>query len=694
MKPFSIAMILGLAIGSQSPAESVFDIPEIKTSMTIDARDDDWKADGLAVEIMAVDSGELQQPEDFDPAFRVAWNKEALFLLVKVRDEQIAESDDSKKLFAQDSVEFFVGTERGRPDYYQVLTGTGSDERFPQLRTVEINRRKSAPDAKMVVEAAAARRPGGYVVEARLPWSNLGISPKINNEIALQICVNDVDGNGPRITAVWFPNARTSRDPSAMHRVRLAAKPTSPVGLVTNVSLDHGDTRIDLIGPAELAGKMATANVRNETVATARLRPAAGRSRVSFLVPLAETVEITDGATRKITVDGRDAQGDVGRAIASARIVAKPGVFSGEKFPDCDFQHRAAAEAVLGKCTLSSTFYDADFNEVQIAAKPGRYGAIVKVQTSNAGTFNRFVTLYRTAEKIDWEEDHIRIGSVEFPPGLGLEPAVVTEQKREIEKLLQDYLTWGFEQGTGAAITFAALHESAAGSAGMTDSTGPYAADMRWWYELKKRTNNLRTDFYVHLPAAYETSPDKKWPLILFLHGSGERGYDLALVKKTGLPHDLDSKPEFPFIVVAPQCSPSEWWSPYELNALLDRVEAKYCVDRDRVYLTGASMGGYGAWRLAAESPGRFAAVMPICGGGDPLDAHLYGKLPIWAFHGAKDETVPLRRSQEMVEAIQKAGGNVKLTVFPDAGHDSWTPAYAMPEIYDWLLQQKASANE
>jgi predicted peptidase len=99
-------------------------------------------------------------------------------------------------------------------------------------------------------------------------------------------------------------------------------------------------------------------------------------------------------------------------------------------------------------------------------------------------------------------------------------------------------------------------------------------------------------------------------------------------------------------------------------------------------------MGGFGSWTLAAESPSRFAAVVPICGGGDPADASQLKDIPIWVFHGGKDPTVPIQRSQEMVDALKKVGGNVKFTIFPEAGHDSWTQAYAMPELYDWLLQQ------
>ena len=140
----------------------------------------------------------------------------------------------------------------------------------------------------------------------------------------------------------------------------------------------------------------------------------------------------------------------------------------------------------------------------------------------------------------------------------------------------------------------------------------------------------------------------------------------------------------------SPQRGAGGWRSQVEtLNGLLDDVMAKYKVDKDRVYVTGLSMGGYGTWALAAAHPKRFAAIVPICGGGNPADAAKLKDLPIWVFHGAKDRAVPLARSEMMVKAIKKAGGNPKFTVYPEAGHDSWTESYDNPELYTWLLKQK-----
>ncbi len=202
------------------------------------------------------------------------------------------------------------------------------------------------------------------------------------------------------------------------------------------------------------------------------------------------------------------------------------------------------------------------------------------------------------------------------------------------------------------------------------------------------RTIRVTLDYLLYLPKDYDQK--SSWPLMLFLHGAGERGDNLERVKANGPPKLIAAGKEFPFIVVSPQCpARSRGWQPYELSALLDEIIEKYKVDKDRIYLTGLSMGGSGTWSLAAFSPDRFAALVPICGGGDPNTARRISHAAVWIFHGAKDPAVPLERSEKMVEALKKAGGNVKFTVYPEAGHDSWTQAYNDPELYKWLLEQK-----
>lgn len=178
---------------------------------------------------------------------------------------------------------------------------------------------------------------------------------------------------------------------------------------------------------------------------------------------------------------------------------------------------------------------------------------------------------------------------------------------------------------------------------------------------------------------------------MLFLHGAGERGDDVNRVALHGPPALIkNGELDFPGIVISPQCARDHWWTGPEellaLEALLDDIEANYRVDSKRIYLTGLSMGGFGSW--ATQSPERFAAVVPVCGGGDLLMARRLNALPIWVFHGAKDRVIGVERSEQMVDALKAKGGNPRFTVYPEVGHDSWVQAYADPELYQWLLEQ------
>jgi len=191
--------------------------------------------------------------------------------------------------------------------------------------------------------------------------------------------------------------------------------------------------------------------------------------------------------------------------------------------------------------------------------------------------------------------------------------------------------------------------------------------------------------YLLFLPRRY--AEQAAWPLILFLHGSGESGDNLELVKRYGPPKVAESNPDFPFIVLSPQNRTGDWWSPALLTALLDRIVCQYAVDRQRLYVTGLSLGGYGTWSLALAAPYRFAAIAPVSGGGDPTGVEVLAHLPVWAFHGALDDVVPVREAQSMVEALRAVGGNVTLTVYPNGGHNVWNETYDSPALYDWFLQ-------
>lgn len=204
--------------------------------------------------------------------------------------------------------------------------------------------------------------------------------------------------------------------------------------------------------------------------------------------------------------------------------------------------------------------------------------------------------------------------------------------------------------------------------------------------------NNISLDYLFYLPEDYKNDKDKKWPTILFLHGMGERGDDLELVKIHGIPKIVNSKKDFQFIAISPQCPIDFVWRDEEmliaLESLLLKIIKNFRVDKSRLYVTGLSMGGRGTWAIAAYRPDLFAAAAPICGGGDPLTASRLTKLPFWVFQGALDEVHFPKESEIMIKSLKNKGGEVRYTLYPELHHDSWTITYDNSELYKWFLSK------
>ena len=223
-----------------------------------------------------------------------------------------------------------------------------------------------------------------------------------------------------------------------------------------------------------------------------------------------------------------------------------------------------------------------------------------------------------------------------------------------------------------------------------------------------KNADGETLPYRLWLPENYD--PSKKYPLILFLHGAGERGDDNEAQLKNDEFLTLVLDPQHPAILIAPQCPRDSWWAnirrradssepwPNEITRpmklvieLFDQIRKELSVDPDRCYVTGLSMGGFGTFDLLLRRPHDFAAAVPICGGGDASRAKEIAHIPMWIFHGGADPVVPASLSRAMVEALKKAGGKVRYTEYPGVGHNSWSRAYQEPELREWLFQQVRS---
>lgn len=210
--------------------------------------------------------------------------------------------------------------------------------------------------------------------------------------------------------------------------------------------------------------------------------------------------------------------------------------------------------------------------------------------------------------------------------------------------------------------------------------------------KIYKNADGHESEYVVFVPHDY--TGDKPFPLILFLHGAGETKGGQKMPVDVGIGTAIrKSEKSFPFITIIPQSEKRTWAAGSEdgkrAMAILGEVEKSYKVDPKRIYLTGLSMGGFGTWSFAAAHPDKWAAIVPICGGGSPNTAEKIKQIPCWCFQGGADKTVVPQRSRDMIEALRKAGAEPKYTEYPGVGHNSWDKAYATKELYSWLLEHK-----
>lgn len=200
-----------------------------------------------------------------------------------------------------------------------------------------------------------------------------------------------------------------------------------------------------------------------------------------------------------------------------------------------------------------------------------------------------------------------------------------------------------------------------------------------------KVKNHSEINFLLYVPEVKEDAP-----LLVFLHGGGEGGDDVEKVKKNGPPKLIEEGTEFPFYVLSPQNQYEKgFWDDRILMLLVDEIVQKYKIDKSRIYLAGLSRGGYGAWRLAMNNSDKFAAMVVVCAASSPtVYARWIKDIPVWIFHGEKDNVVPVSESIQMADALKEAGADVQVTLYPEADHDSWTETFNNKEVYNWMLKQ------
>jgi predicted esterase len=698
----------------KDPAPPPYDIPRLD-DIKIDGDDSDWKSAGFRIDAFAPADGHIVPTTDFDATCRVAWNAQGLLVLVHVADDDLQVSNQSDSRLAEgDSVEFVVSAREGLTAQYVIAPGV-TDGAAPRAYAAYLANGRPLENGNKLV-AAARRTAAGYVVEALLPNDAYSKWAQAADDVQFTVSVNDVDAKAPRRrhAPLWLaPRPDAVPEPAMSLRPGKSASPPFAAAISIVPLPGQGHARATVVADSTAAGRSVEfrlgppplkLNLAADdkpplpAIAAERIGRLAGRWGAAFTFPLPPiganfgpvNVYVDSVKIARVTLPSNDAERI--NALSQFDLNFKPAIFAGDQFPPCDFTAPAAARDLIGPYSFKYTFYDADRNVVERPHQPGRYGAVVEIVTAAGNKIpKRLVTLFHQSDPPGWQDEQFDARIAALPPQFGIDPKVVAAQQKVLGEHARYLLPDALLSDVDTPLLLSALYESKPGDPPLAGRNSIWARSERWWYPIKQQRHRASYQYVADVPRLH-LNTDPPLPVLLCLHGSGERGDDLAAVRTHGPPKLVAAGKEFPFLVVAPQCPAGEWWNARQLIDVLDDVATKHRIDPDRIYLTGISMGGYGVWELAAEYPDRFAAIVPICGAGGPADAEQLKNLPTWAFHGMQDHDVPFNRTIEMVTALKKVGGRVRFTPYPDLGHDCWTRTYDNPQLYEWLLKQKRGA--
>lgn len=671
------AILTSRALGAADAP--VIEIPKCDATASSSAA---WTKEAYQAEVLKV-SG---RAAGSSASLCLAWNDDGLLVKVVARDRTSFEAQKELEIWSGDSVEVFVSFPAEEKKLLQFLFSPGRTQPAP-LFYLSDRREKTLPLARP--DFHVEKSGDGFELAALIPWKNFAQIPHQGDVIALQVYVNDATGSAIS-HRIWFPEYGASADPSLMYRVRLGEKASPPQTVAASIDIAQGKAVLNVLAASDLAGQTVNVVSEGKTVASGTLSANVGNDS-RYVLPLPAALAEKPGASVSVSVAGApladltipDVKAARQKILSQASVLAKNAIFDGSAFPAIDFPEPGMADLAFGPYQLDIRYFDSAWNEVTVPSAPGRYGAVVRITTADGLADTQYVTLFKTPKPYRERVDVFGV-RLEFPEALGLPADLAKTAATAIADEVNSALR---EPSSHPAVLVAGLHDAAADPK-RNRGFNPWEIDDAWWHDLRKKTGLSSTYKYkLYLPEGYEQDPGKSWPLLVFLHGSGERGDELKKVAAHGVPLLLEAGKKLPFIVVAPQCPLNQWWAPAAVMDLIGDIRSQYRVDARRIYLTGLSMGGFGTWSTAARYPGFFAAIAPVCGGALPEAADRVAGTPAWVFHGGADSVVPLRLDDRIVAALKKAHAPVKYTVYPGVQHDSWTKAYNEPDLYDWFLQ-------
>lgn len=641
-------------------AAQVTDIPRVSGVTVAAGEVSDWKGQGLVVRALAGESALLRKSSEFEAVGRVGWNDEGVLLQVEVTDSTPFEMANAGDLYQGDSVELYLMPAGKSAEMIQIVASAGRTRENPTARVKVLDYRTRAfkMDAPAFTPRVAAKKTGdGYILELLLPWSSMKITPAAGAVVGLRFDVNDSDGKAQQ-RAIW-----TNHDAKAewmqLAQVRLAEKASEPAPVAIWGGYDEASaTYVNAIAEPALAGKTLYVTDGARVLAHAELQadggraiaqvrmpfPAAGESLSELHVQMEgqpeSVIKLADAnkLRKDLFLSGQARGFGFGRTAAWLKPACEAEVFSGDVLPKCGYPDAERIKQLVGGFSIETVYFDAHYNRVTRAAAAGRYGAVTTVIATDGAMITVDETLYCVAKSA--------------------------------------------AQSAASARELAAREHNAAATAFEAAKL-----DRDWWHGLHKQLGTAtRYEYYVRLPKGYDDDHKKRWPVLFCLHGSGG-GDNPQGIRDGGPMKYAKEKADFPFIVVALR-SPGGWQPP-AVEDVIDAVTASYRTDLARYYLTGFSMGGMGTWSVVQDRPERFAAIAAVGGRhGDVASASAMKSVAAWVINGADDTTTTAADALEMVEALRAAGGEVKWTAIPNAGHgDSHDAAYSWDELYSWFLQ-------
>lgn len=630
----------------------------------------DWKGQGIVVTALAGDGPTLLPADAFSAKIRLGWTDEGIVAQFDVIDTTPTEVEALTHLYQGDSVDLQLMATDVASGMAQVVASPGRTEKHREVRVNAFDYRTSSIKASAgLIQPKSASRltERGYVIDLLAPWSSLNLKARPGTTVGLRASVTDADGKAQR-SQRWI-DRQGKAEWMSLSQVRLvdgapAAGP-SPIAMWAGYD-DFTSTYVNVLAEPQLAGRALTILDDGKVVGEGKLTRDGDRAIASLRLPLPPT-----GATYtalQARIDGQlmatypmpDLREERRKAFVAAdqsvtrweRVedwqkprFAKTVLTVGAAFPACEYPEPARIDALVGSYIIETSYFDENFNRVTRPTRPGRYGAHAHVIAADGQSFAVYETLYCADDK-----------SVVTPPTT---------------------------QPNAAALLAAKASNPTATEFDATK------ANHDWWHAMRKQLGTAtRYDYYVRLPKGYDDDPTRRWPVIVYLHGSG--GGDNPRDAVVGGPQKAAAeKANFPFITVSLR-SPRGWHPP-AVHDVLDAIEATCRTDPTRYYLTGFSMGGIGTWAVALDRPERFAAIAPVGGrSGDPSQAARLKVLAAWVINGSADNTTTSADALKAVEALRAVGAEVKWTDIDGANHvESLVIAYGWDELYQWFLQHQ-----